>query len=380
MTPPMRRGPPNLDGFPPEVNRSRHVALRARFVEAALAQRKPSSALLRPFLLVAGACFAAATAVAIGTHLRPHVVRGVPSSSPTVPAATAPVLPDGSTVVLAAGARGAVRAVTASGATIVLDEGTATLDIVHRPGTSWRVLAGPFEVVIVGTAFDVSWLPVREELHIVMRSGTVRVTGPGLGSGRDVGVGEPVSFSARATAEEPRATTTSTAHHRPLPRAAASSERTAESSWTELVDRGEQESVVQQAEAAGLPRVLSDRGDADLAALADAARFTGRTALAREVLLTTRRRFAGSGRAAVSAFLLGKLDEDAGADRQAAAWFERYLDEAPRGALAADASIRALQAWRRSGDQAAVRRAAADYLRRFPTGALSDVARESLAP
>jgi hypothetical protein len=359
------------------ADRARHVAARARFVEAATATRPQR---VRPLALVSVTVFcaaiAASAAVLVGgraTNVAPVASASVPSASTSEP--TRISLPDGSTIVLAQGARGHVRDVTADGATLVLDEGTATVDVIHRPGVSWSVIAGPYRVWVTGTTFDVAWKAEPAQLRVAMKTGTVRVTGPELGDGQPVGVGEPITFSPTSAppTAPPESVSGRETSARPPPR-----EAHREPPWTELVDHGEHELVLKKAEAMGVADVLATRGEADLMALADAARFSGRKPLARDALLAVRRRFPGGGRAATATFLLGKLDDEAGRPSDAAGWYERYLDEARSGPLVMEASARAIAAWKRAGDTPRARAAAESYLRRFPDGPSASAAREIL--
>ena len=68
---------------------------------------------------------------------------------------------DGSVIVLDADARARVAEVTAHGARVVVERGAAQVRVVHGPETHWDIKAGPFDVRVVGTAFDVGWDPAR---------------------------------------------------------------------------------------------------------------------------------------------------------------------------------------------------------------------------
>jgi transmembrane sensor len=361
------------------------AAARARFVKAALAEREQPARPRRAVL--AGVAFAAiSVAVVLFALRRPPPPNAAPAQSAEASDPMRIELPDGSSFALTAGARGRVREMSATGATLVLHGGTATVEVVHRPGVSYHVLAGPYDVAVTGTTFVVSWEPAQEQLRIEMRSGVVHVTGPALGAGRDVAAGTTASFSALGGDTEATPQPSTSGERIPTPRDGAHLKPTpppvkrAEASWRELLDRGANDDVVKSAESSGLPSVLASRDDDDLSALADAARFTGRRPLARDALLALRRRFPGSRRAHTAAFVLGKLDEESGAIRDAAGWYERYLAEAPGGALATEAAGRALLAWKKAGDPSEARRVAVTYLRRFPDGPLVGIAGETLGP
>jgi TolA-binding protein len=151
-------------------------------------------------------------------------------------------------------------------------------------------------------------------------------------------------------------------------------------SWATLVARGDYRRVVESAEQRGIDDALRSASAGELGALADAARFIGRGDLARRALQAIRSRFAGSDRAASAAFLLGKLTEDLGRPKAAVEWYDRYLAEAPGGPLAPEAMGRRMLALQHNGDTDGSRRAAAEYLKRFPNGPYAGVARETAKP
>ena len=102
---------------------------------------------------------------------------------------------------------------------------------------------------------------------------------------------------------------------------------------------------------------------------ADARLQERKHALARQVLMTQRRRFPHSARAAEASFLLGRLaDESPGDVARAVSWSDRYLDEAPNGAYAAEALGRKMMVLERAHRRSAAAAVAADYLYRFPVG------------
>jgi hypothetical protein len=103
------------------------------------------------------------------------------------------------------------------------------------------------------------------------------------------------------------------------------------------------------------------------------------TTVARRALLAQRRRFAGSPRAADAAFFLGRLDENGGRGHAPAlAWYERYLDEAPRGSYVAEALGRKMIAVEQLHGAAAARNVAEQYVRSFPRGSYAGAAQALL--
>jgi hypothetical protein len=144
--------------------------------------------------------------------------------------------------------------------------------------------------------------------------------------------------------------------------------------WTKQVAQGHFAAVLEEAEQRGLDRLLSGGSLEELAALADAARYAGRNAIAKRVLLAERQRFASSGPARDAAFFLGRIAEDSGGG--AVEWYERYVQESPRGPYASQAFGRKMMLLYKQRGPAAAKPVAAEYLSRFPNGPYAAAARK----
>jgi hypothetical protein len=322
---------------------------------------------------------------------------------------------DGSVMMLDGSARARVTETTPVGATVLLETGRAKVDIVHKPRTEWKVASGPYTIRVTGTSFAVSWEPAAGALEVVMFSGTVIVKGPGIESGvalsgsqrfvtaapkietlpelnlpapdvvatptspRTEGSPAPPEEGPKtlSTRSRPKSGPSGPGSIAPAPEPGSSSPA---ESWTALGAKGQHQRVIEEAERRGIDTSLDSAGEADLSALADAARYAGRIELARRALMAVRTRFAGSPRAQAAAFLLGRMMDDAGSARAAVEWYDRYLAEAPQGPLAAEALGRRMVALRHLGDVEACRRSARDYLRQFPSGPYAGVAGEIAEP
>jgi len=138
--------------------------------------------------------------------------------------------------------------------------------------------------------------------------------------------------------------------------------------WSGRVAAGDAASVVADAEQVGLDTTMRQADAADLGALADAARYAGRSELAERAFSVTRRRFPGSSRAHTAAFLLGRMADDRGDARAGLAWYRAYLGETPSGPYAAEALGRAMLIVERLQGREAAVPIAREYLGRFPNG------------
>jgi ferric-dicitrate binding protein FerR (iron transport regulator) len=309
---------------------------------------------------------------------------------------------DGTVIQLGRETRGRLAGVDGNGAHVAIEHGSAHVNVVHKPHARWLIDAGPYQITVHGTAFTASWDEGQQRLDVNMEHGLVSVSGPMTngpiavrgGQGltvrmkrsqvllRDLAEEDAADLDAATAAEDlgaPAVTTTTPPPPARTRIAAVQAKSTRQAragkSWTAALSAGDFDTILEDAER-DIGHVLASRGTEDLAALADAARYRRHDDVARRALLAQRRRFSGSPRAADAAFFLGRLDENGGRGAgPALAWYERYLDEAPRGSYVAEALGRKMMAVEELHGAAAARNVAEQYLRRFPRGSYAGAAR-----
>lgn len=305
---------------------------------------------------------------------------------------------EGTELHLRPGARGRLGRIDGHGARFAIEQGEAEVKVTPLPNARWLVDAGPFLIAVRGTTFTASWDGATERLDVDMSKGLVSVTGPVADGEVAVRAGQHLTVNVarkevvlRPVESRPPAATapsdapavadrTARPRVEPVHRAASSlpRARTAEvrRSWVAALAAGDLDGILRDAEARGVATALAEASASELAALADAARYRRRDELARQVLLAERARFPASERAHDAAFLLGRLDDLGARGRvQAIEWYDRYLNEVPRGAYAAEALGRKMVATENTRGRAAARAIAQEYLRRFPTGTYASTAR-----
>jgi hypothetical protein len=298
---------------------------------------------------------------------------------------------DGSELRLDPGSDTHIRALDEHGGRVSIDEGTARVAIAKRPGAAWTVAAGPYTVQVTGTAFSVQWSKKEQAFEIAMVSGSVIVSGPLVGSGMALHAGQRVrtglvngkleldttdgvrgkASSAAPVTLDIDALSPSTAD---APSGPGSSAPPGALDWSRRAAQGEFSAVIEAAERRGLENTLSTAPLADLAALADSARYARRGSLAKRVLLAERKRFPASGAARDAAFFLGRLAEDDGSG--ALEWYDRYLADSPRGTYASQALGRKMMLVYQQRGAAGARAIADDYLARFLNGPYAAAARK----
>lgn len=262
-----------------------------------------------------------------------------------------------------------------------LQDGNLNVHVEHADETDWRFLAGPYEVRVVGTKFDLEWQPEAEQLSIVMHEGRVRVMGPeksetflSAGQAKTFGHSRKVA-KAEPPPEDPAVRgpkePVEAANDAPGPQPAVGRVVAKPVSWAKLVSKGRFDDVVQEAERLGIDTALNTRGVQDLQALAQAAQYTGRSPLALKAWAQVRQRFGGK----QAAFFMGRIYDQQGNAHSALRWLNVYLSEAASDVYASEALGRKLTLVQRLQGEASAEAVAREYLRRFPTGTYARTAK-----
>jgi len=85
---------------------------------------------------------------------------------------------DGSEVEFGTGSAGRIESRSAHGAVVSVERGRVSFAVEHHADTRWSVRAGPFDVAVTGTAFDVQWTPDTDTFVLRLTAGSVVVRGP----------------------------------------------------------------------------------------------------------------------------------------------------------------------------------------------------------
>jgi transmembrane sensor len=325
---------------------------------------------------------------------------------------------DGTQVSVAAGARARVAEVTPRGARLLVESGVVHASVVHRSDTHWLVDAGPFEVKVTGTRFDVAWQPGEQAIVVTLHEGSVVVTGCGLADGQRVSGGQQLHASCKTgaatlsplagvpanvapanvapanvapanvapgiappadLAPEPPSTAASSLPDAPTQPAAANASPAAAAAIPAAAIPAAPAAAVASTPSPAASSLAAATA-AELLARANAERYAGHLEAAAESLDAVRRRFRGSDDAATAAFELGRIAFDGHHDFVAAGnWFDTYLRERPSGALAREALGRDIEAGHRAGDSARAEELATRYVASYPDGPHATLARR-LAP
>jgi hypothetical protein len=283
----------------------------------------------------------------------------------------------------------------AHGARVAVADGFIDVFVKPRRDSSWRFQAGPFSILVKGTAFRLGFDAAKGRLDLHVQTGVVQVRGPQKDRVSTLRGGEslelltsppreaPSVAPVQVTPTLPLATPLQTPQAHPTatkppardgPGRLAMHEGAHAVSWSDLIAKGEFSVIVQDAERRGMDVTLARGSALDLTTLADAARYTRKYETARQALLALRARFAGSDRAKDAAFFLGRLCEVGPVSSDAAlTWYNTYLVEAGRGPYASEALGRKLTLLVRKDPEQA-HKVARLYLQRFPQGNQAELA------
>ena len=313
---------------------------------------------------------------------------------------------DGSEVLLNADTRAQVSRITSERADLRLNEGHIFASIHKGSGMTWTIAVGPYAVRVVGTRFSVDWQRASHTLKIEVKEGRVRVSGGDLpveGVALDAGAllerkyetnGEAPSPARTPIEAEPSGAAAS-ADDRALgnsepaqangvvARVEPSAPQPAPSnaaSFVGLANKGKYREAMELAEKQGFDKLSATLPENDLVTLANAARFSGNGARAREALLRLRQRFPGRPAAELAALYLARVAEDLEhRPSEAARWLRVFLQESPAGDLAAGARANLMSVLLALGDAGGARAVAEDYVRYHPSGPHLAQARALLA-
>jgi len=377
---------------------------RARMLVALEAERRPSR-IWWP-AIPALAAVAVALVLLWPRPLSYEVAGRAPSGSYVSAPADRPLslrFSDASVVELGKSSQLRVEETTPRGARVVLERGSLAVNVAHRESTAWTFVAGPCEVRVVGTRFALGWDPQREQLDLRLDAGAVEIQTPlsparvALRAGQEfradlakrrmvtaeIGAPAPAEPAAAPAAEPAPAATTGNPSgpagdaslRSPSQQPSASAPRP---SWRKLIAEGRFDDVLTEAESRGVARCLQSCSASDLGALADAARYRGKSSVAEQSLLALRNRFPGDAEGRSAAFTLGRLHEERGNAAAAKGWYDRYLAEAPSGNYVPEALAGTMRTTQATAGREAAAGAASEYLRRYPKGIHAKTARAIL--
>lgn len=307
---------------------------------------------------------------------------------------------DGSSIRFEAQAQGHIAEITSHGARIVLEKGTADVQIAHLPGANWVIEAGPFEVRVTGTAFAIAWSEKEKVLNIQMNTGTVEVTGPlfldaplPLRTGQHLraSIGEQTAQvrdrSATTKAEssalpkiEPGQTALNPEEplRQPLTGSTTPSALPTlpELSWTHRVHKGDYAGVLEDALEGGIENTLNHATEEDLTALGTAAGYGRRQDIAARAWQSIRTRFPHGKQACRATFLLGRAASDSEHNsNKTIALYDELLRDCPKSSFVMEALGRKMLALEKASGPNGARSVAEEYLRLFPKGPFAGSAR-----
>jgi len=296
---------------------------------------------------------------------------------------------DGTAMDLSPGTRARVAALSRHGASLSLETGRISANVVHRNFADWTIGAGPYLVRVVGTEFDVAWDPDLENLEVEVRRGTVKVSGPVLADDQSVSTEQRLTVSLRerratihtldseaSLTDVPPAEMPSAegADLRGPENARSASPGDLSAQWITLYRQGDYDKALELVDRLGFDSVARASGPDDLMKLYDLVRIAKQPTRAIRVLLIARRRFPTSEAASIAAYKLGTTYAEKGQHAEAARWFVQYLREPGSRKLAPEALGRLMESQERLGWHERAEATAHKYLSVYPNGPHRDYA------
>gem|GEM_PF-1971464 len=254
---------------------------------------------------------------------------------------------DGSSVHASPGARLRIESVSADGANIAVERGSANIHVAAHAHASFRFGLGPFEARTSGVSFDASWDPAHETLELFVQEGSLELT---YLAGSRFALRSDQHFRAAASDGTLRISNVK------------------QPSLSALVRRGQFAEVLRLTQASGMEGCFETCSPSELRALADAARVLGEHAIAETSLLALRRRATDADELAAAAFLLGRISETRGQFATANAWYETSSREAPQGEFVGDALAGRMRVIAAGEGTLKAEALAREYLARYPAG------------
>jgi transmembrane sensor len=261
--------------------------------------------------------------------------------------------------------------------------GHAHFDVVPNKARHFTVGAGPVQVIVVGTVFDVT----REggRVHVTVFEGRVRVqsaagavfvsenetqsfdeAGRVIDADADADDGaasmSPVVITMDGTADEQLPLD---AEHARKGSHAGARSHAQKSQWRSLTQAGDYDAAYREIVAGG----PVDDEPAALMDAADAARLSNHPEAAVQYLERVVKHHRGSPVSPLAAFTLGRVRlERLGQPSEAAAAFASARSLAPLGSLAQDALAREVEALSKAGNTREANERAQQYVRAYPSG------------
>jgi len=295
---------------------------------------------------------------------------------------------DGTAMDLSPGTRARVAALSRHGASLSLETGRISANVVHRNSADWTIGAGPYIVRVVGTEFDVAWDPDLENLEVEVRHGTVKVSGPVLADDQSVSNEQRLTVSLRerratihtldsesSLTDVPAAEIPSADDAEPRgPEKTRSGSDAPSAQWISLYQQGEYEKALELVERVGFDTVARSIGPDELTKLYYLVSIAKQPSRAIRVLMLTRKRFPTSEAASIAAYKLGVTYAEKGQHAEAARWFVQYLREPGSRKLAPEALGRLMESQERLGWHEKAEATARKYLSAYPNGPHRDYA------
>ncbi|MBU1221662.1 tetratricopeptide repeat protein [Myxococcota bacterium] len=308
------------------------------------------------------------------------------------------------TLEFAKNSKGRVGKATSSEVSIVLTKGEA-VSRVKKP-VVWTVSAGPYDVTALGTVYSVKW--INNELKVSVAEGVVRVKhrknktrewivrasetlsvidSSDFNKMKDNKTSEVVEkmpepeknlktevekeklTSKIETEVEKEKFTSEIKTRNPSLKKQPELSSVEKPNWRTFYAKEDYSGAVSAIEKAGLEQFIDSAPLKDLQAVANAARYSGKSKTAVKVFESLRKRYPNTSSASTAAFLIGRIYAEQMKNPSGAVhWFDTYLRENPSGGMAEEALGRKMDCAYNAGLVMTARDTATKLLKEYPSG------------
>jgi transmembrane sensor len=272
-------------------------------------------------------------------------------------------LPDGSRIELGSASRVVVDTYEANKVQVTLKRGSAEFDVAHQSGRRFAVLAGSFEISVLGTHFSVSLGAASEPGQVTVQVARGKVSVRNRQSAPDERV--LAAGQTWSAAEQTRPSTV-------LDAAGSNSGAAAK---TESAEEQELARIPPSAPKGSAATTLGSGDESsateakDLFEAAQLSRINGNLRQSADSLNKLRKSYRSDPRASLAAFELGRMRMDIFGDATGSIdAFRDAIKLSPNATFREDAEARLVQLYHRQGDRRC-EAAKAQYLERYPNGA-----------
>ncbi|MBN2803052.1 MAG: FecR domain-containing protein [Deltaproteobacteria bacterium] len=261
---------------------------------------------------------------------------------------------DGSKVVLLSGTKARISSQGPENKIVTIENGMASIHVVHHTNTNWSVMAGPYNVKVTGTRFSVSWNAETEYFELKLFEGQVIVNGPLIENGQILNGGRVLTASIS---------------NQNVAIGSLAGEDSDSNSELEADEAVKNDKKTESKEFRAIRKTGKRPAAKELLESANKMRLSGNIDEAKKMYLNLRQNFSNSPQSNTAALYMGRMLFDQERKyKEAAVWLQIYLDNQTDNTLKRETLGRLMEAQYRSGMKQKASMSAKKYIELYPEG------------